>query len=75
MLEIIIALLLSIGVQTGEKNISILSDSTGSNGIETVTFVDNSSGDTYTMTGTEQNGWGIQPTGQGTNNNSAPPTQ
>jgi hypothetical protein len=76
MLEIIIAILLSIGVQTKEQNISIQSDTIGTNGIETVIFTDNSSGDSYIMTGTEQNGWGIQSTGGGAaSNNGTPATQ
>ncbi len=70
MLEIIIAILLSIGVHTSGKNIIIKSDSIAPDGTETITFTDNASGDSYIMIGTEQNGWGIQSAG-GTSGNDA----
>ncbi len=63
MLEIILAILLSIGVHTSGKNIIIQSATIAPDGTETVTFTDNASGDNYIMIGTEQNGWGIQSAG------------
>jgi hypothetical protein len=63
MLEIIIAILLSIGIKSDGSDIQILSDAMTPTGVEQVTFMDNSNGTTYTMNGTEQNGWGIQPNG------------
>jgi hypothetical protein len=63
MLEIIIAILLSIGIKSDGSDIQILSDTVTPTGVEQVTFMDNSNGTTYTMDGTEQNGWGIQPNG------------
>ena len=63
MLEIIIAILLSIGIKSDGSDIQILSDTMTPTGVEQVTFMDNSNGTTYTMDGTEQNGWGIQPNG------------
>ena len=66
MLEIIIAILLSIGVKSDGSDIQILSDTMTPTGVEQVTFMDNSNGTTYTMDGTEQNGWGIQANGTGT---------
>jgi hypothetical protein len=63
MLEIIIAILLSLGVKSDGSDIKIISDTMGQDGTEQVTFYDNSNGNTYCMVGTEQNGWGIQPNG------------
>jgi hypothetical protein len=63
MLEIIIAILLSIGVKSDGSDIKIMSDTIGPDGTEQVTFADNSNGNVYSLIGTEQNGWGIQPNG------------
>ena len=60
MLEIIIAILLSLGIKSDGKDIQILSDLHAPNGTEQVQFYDNSNGNTYSIIGTEQNGWGIQ---------------
>ncbi len=61
MLEIIIAILLSIGVKANPGDIQILSDTSTPGGVEQVTFYDNSNGNSYSMIGTEQSGWGIAP--------------
>jgi hypothetical protein len=59
MIQIIIAILLSIGVKSTGGDIQILSDQTTPGGTEMVTFYDNSNSTTYTMIGTEEHGWGI----------------
>jgi hypothetical protein len=59
MIEIIIAILLSIGINTDGSDIKIISDTTNKGGTEKVTFIDNTTGNTYSMVGTEQNGWGL----------------
>jgi hypothetical protein len=59
MIQIIIAILLSIGVKSTGNDIQILSDHKTPRGTEIVTFYDNSNSTTYTMYGTEEHGWGI----------------
>ena len=59
MLEIIIAVLLSIGVKSDGSDIKILYDDINKGGTEKVQFYDATDGNTYSMVGTEQNGWGI----------------
>ncbi|MEI6815542.1 MAG: hypothetical protein WCL14_02940 [Bacteroidota bacterium] len=59
MLEIIIAILLSLGIKSDGSDIKILSDSVSPTGTEVVTFYDGSNGNQYSIGGTEQSGWGI----------------
>ncbi|MEI6815544.1 MAG: hypothetical protein WCL14_02950 [Bacteroidota bacterium] len=63
MLEIIIAILLSIGIKSDGSDIKILSDNTSKDGYEKITFRDVSTGDNFVIGGTEQSGWGIINTG------------
>ncbi|MEI6815543.1 MAG: hypothetical protein WCL14_02945 [Bacteroidota bacterium] len=59
MLEIIIAILLSLGIKSDGSDIKILSDRTSKSGYERVSFVDVTTGDHFVIGGTEQSGWGI----------------
>jgi hypothetical protein len=59
MLQIIIAVLMTIGVYATPSQITILSDTKSANG-EVVKFNDSGNNTNYTMTGgTEESGWGI----------------
>ena len=59
MIEIIIAVLLSLGIKSDGSDIKILYDNVNTGGTEKVQFYDATDGNTYSMVGTEQNGWGI----------------
>jgi hypothetical protein len=58
MIQIIIAVLMSIGVYATPTTINILSDKQTGNH-EKVTFTDSDNNTTYMMIGTEEIGWGI----------------
>ena len=62
MLEIIIAILLSIGIKSDGSDIKIISDVKAADGTEQVKFYDATDGNTYSIIGTEQNGWGLNGT-------------
>ncbi len=60
MIEIIIAILLSIGVKANPGDITIVSDTFEPNGTEHVMFFDQAPCNGYVMIGTEQSGWGLK---------------
>lgn len=61
MVELLLTLLMSIGVNCNSDDISITKDNIeGKSGNEKVNFVDTSTGISYVAIGTEQNGWGVK---------------
>ena len=58
MIQIIVAVLMSIGVNATQSSITILSDKKTGNH-EKVTFTDSDNNTSYMMIGTEEIGWGI----------------